>query len=145
MATTYREKRFCIISQNETETRYGLKSNTADKKRTQTQSFFASDLESTEEEKILQAYRKHKDQVGQILLEKIMNSSPAFFEQLVVDLLIKMGYGNDEASGMVTGKSHDQGIDGIINEDKLGLDKIYIQAKRYAVNNEELNLAGTAF
>lgn len=60
-----------------------------------------------------------------------MAKEPGFFEQLVVNLLLKMGYGYDESSGIVVGKSHDGGIDGIINEDKLGLDLIYVQAKRY--------------
>ena len=60
-----------------------------------------------------------------------MENDQAFFEQLVVNLLIKMGYGYDKSAGRVVGRSHDGGIDGIISEDKLGLDLIYIQAKRY--------------
>jgi len=66
------------------------------------------------------------------LLEKIRSSTPAFFEQLVLDLLVVMGYGGSraEASNRV-GRSGDGGIDGIIKEDKLGLDAIYIQAKRW--------------
>ena len=66
------------------------------------------------------------------LLEKVKKSTPAFFEKLVVDLLLAMGYGGfDTANGEVTKYSGDGGIDGIIKEDKLGLDKIYIQAKRW--------------
>lgn len=66
------------------------------------------------------------------LLEQIKSQSPAFFEQLVLDLLVKMGYGgNREDAAMVTKISHDGGIDGIIKEDRLGLDMIYIQAKRW--------------
>lgn len=66
------------------------------------------------------------------LLEQIKNQTPAFFEQLVLDLLVKMGYGgNREDAAMVTKISHDGGIDGIIKEDRLGLDMIYIQAKRW--------------
>jgi restriction system protein len=61
------------------------------------------------------------------LLEKINNNSPAFFEKLVLDLLENMGYGQ----GNVTGKSGDGGIDGFINQDTLGLEKIYFQAKRF--------------
>ena len=61
-----------------------------------------------------------------------MEHSPAFFEQLVVDLLLKMGYGSAfDAAGLVVGKSGDEGIDGIIREDKLGFSSIYIQAKRW--------------
>ena len=65
-----------------------------------------------------------------------MEQSPYFFEHLVVDLLVKMGYGGSFAnSAQVTQYVHDDGIDGIIYEDKLGLDKIYIQAKRYKLDN----------
>ena len=61
-----------------------------------------------------------------------MGCSPAFFERLVVDLLVEMGYGGTRReAGKVIGKSRDEGIDGIINEDRLGLDVIYIQAKRW--------------
>lgn len=75
---------------------------------------------------------EHLSVIRQQLLERIMNNSPSFFEQLVVDLLLKMGYGYDQNSGIVVRKSHDGGIDGVINEDKLGLDLIYLQAKRYS-------------
>lgn len=64
-----------------------------------------------------------------------MQCSPAFFERLVVDLLRAMGYGGASTSaGRVTGKSGDGGIDGIITEDKLGLDAVYLQAKRWSGN-----------
>ena len=63
-------------------------------------------------------------------------ASPAFFERLVVDLLVKMGYGGSRSdAGRAVGKSGDGGIDGIINEDRLGLDVVYIQAKRWSVFN----------
>lgn len=91
--------------------------------------------ESLPEEKMLIAYKEHKEMIKNQLIDKIQESNPAFFEQLVVDLLLKMGYGYDENSGIVIGSPHDGGIDGVINEDKLGLDKIYIQAKRYMNNN----------
>lgn len=66
------------------------------------------------------------------LLEKIKAESPAFFERLVVQLLVAMGYGGNRANaGQVTRLSADNGIDGIINEDPLGLDTIYLQAKRW--------------
>lgn len=64
-----------------------------------------------------------------------MGKVPEFFEHLIVELLLKMGYGYDSDSGIVVGGSHDGGIDGIINEDKLGLSLIYIQAKRYSSEN----------
>lgn len=66
------------------------------------------------------------------LLKTIKSSSPAFFEKLVIDLMIEMGYGGSrKEAGKAIGKSGDGGIDGIINEDKLGLDTIYLQAKRW--------------
>lgn len=66
------------------------------------------------------------------LLSEIMERSPAFFEKMVVQLLLKMGYGSALEDGFVTGCSWDEGIDGIIREDKLGFSSIYIQAKRWA-------------
>jgi len=65
------------------------------------------------------------------LLVEIMNQTPDFFERLVVSLLLKMGYGADEYAGYKTKSSGDEGIDGVITEDKLGFSKIYIQAKRW--------------
>jgi restriction system protein len=66
------------------------------------------------------------------VLEKAKACSPAFFERLVVELLVKMGYGGTrEDAGKAIGRSGDEGIDGIINEDRLGLDVIYLQAKRW--------------
>lgn len=69
------------------------------------------------------------------LIDNIMEKQSEFFEKLIVDLLLKMGYGYDSNSGIVVGGSHDNGIDGIIYEDKLGLSLIYLQAKRYSMGN----------
>ncbi len=67
------------------------------------------------------------------LLERILENSPAFFEQLIVDLLVAMSYGGSHKNAAAQlGRSGDGGVDGIINEDRLGLDRIYVQAKRYA-------------
>lgn len=67
------------------------------------------------------------------LLQRIRDNSPAFFERVIVDLLVAMGYGGShENAALRLGKSGDGGIDGIIDEDRLGLDRIYVQAKRYA-------------
>ena len=83
-------------------------------------------------ERIEEAYRELKDSVADELIEKMGSMDPYKFEQLVVDLLFSMGYGGSrEEAATVTQKSNDGGIDGIINEDRLGLDVIYIQAKRY--------------
>lgn len=92
--------------------------------------------DSLPEERLLNAFNEHIEQIKQELLERILNEHPGFFEQLVVDLLLKMGYGYDKDSGIVTGGPHDNGIDGVISEDKLGLDLIYIQAKRFGINNK---------
>lgn len=88
------------------------------------------------EEKIEAALHEHLQSIRQQIFECILNNSPAFFEHLVMDLLLGMGYGADKTSGVVTGRSHDGGIDGVISEDKLGLDLIYIQAKRYDPSNK---------
>jgi restriction system protein len=83
-------------------------------------------------ERISNAYDEIKNSLIDELLQKLKEVDPYKFEEIVLDLLIKMGYGGskDEAKEM-TQKTGDEGIDGIINEDKLGLDKIYIQAKRW--------------
>ena len=86
----------------------------------------------TPEEVIEETFQKLKSQLAEDLLEVILEKDGYYFERLVMDVLIKMGYGNfRESSKEVTKKSNDGGIDGIINEDKLGLDKIYVQAKRW--------------
>lgn len=84
------------------------------------------------EETIEAAYREIRAGLADDLLEYVLKCSPAFFEKLVVELLVSMGYGGtQENAARAVGKSGDEGIDGIIDEDKLGLDSIYIQAKRY--------------
>ena len=87
------------------------------------------------EEKIDLTYLFYKSSLKKAILEHIMDCDPGFFENLVVKLLLEMGYGADKLSGEVVGKPHDHGIDGIIYEDRLGLSKIYIQAKRYDAKN----------
>jgi len=88
--------------------------------------------ESTPEELIEQKHRELRMNLAQDLLEKVKQATPAFFEGLVVDLLIAMGYGGSRYdAGKAIGKSHDGGLDGIIKEDKLGLDVIFIQAKKW--------------
>ncbi len=77
------------------------------------------------------AYKVLQQQLAAELLEQVMAKSPAFFEDLVLKLLVKMGYGGSEQDARVTGRSGDGGIDGLINEVRLGLDRIYVQAKRW--------------
>ncbi len=86
----------------------------------------------TPEDALASAYNKLRSALESELLIAVKDSSPSFFERVVVDLLVKMGYGgNRQDAGRALGKSGDGGIDGIINEDRLGLDVIYIQAKRW--------------
>lgn len=86
-------------------------------------------------EKIEEAYESINNSIRQDLLKKILTNSPAFFEGLVVELLKTMGYGQAGEIAEAIGKSNDGGIDGVIYEDKLGLDIVYIQAKRYDPTN----------
>jgi restriction system protein len=87
-------------------------------------------------EQIENSYSQLRNELMSDILEEIKKQTPEFFENLVIDLLLKMGYGGSRKSaGKAVGKSGDEGIDGIINEDRLGLDKIYIQAKRYSNNS----------
>jgi len=86
----------------------------------------------TPEDALASAYKKLRTSLEAEILSAVKESSPSFFERVVVDLLVKMGYGgNRQDAGRAMGKSGDGGIDGIINEDRLGLDVIYIQAKRW--------------
>lgn len=86
----------------------------------------------TPEDALASAYSKLRSALESEILSSVKEASPSFFERLVVDLLVKMGYGgNRKDAGKALGKSGDGGIDGIINEDRLGLDVIYIQAKRW--------------
>jgi len=87
---------------------------------------------ATPEEAIEYGYQKILATLSEEILSKVKECTPAFFERLVVDLLVSMGYGGTrKEAGEVLGRSGDGGIDGIIKEDKLGLDIIYIQAKRW--------------
>jgi restriction system protein len=86
----------------------------------------------TPEEDMEAAYQTLRESLATELLDTIKSCSPAFFERLVIDLLVKMGYGGTRKdAGQAVGRSGDGGIDGIIKEDRLGLDIVYIQAKRW--------------
>lgn len=100
----------------------GIKSSTSTTKK---------DEDLTPSEQFEAAYQKIKQSLADELLNTIMNMSPKFFEKLVVDLMMNMGYGNPENPGRTTQFVKDDGIDGIIYQDRLGLDKIYIQARRW--------------
>jgi restriction system protein len=91
---------------------------------------------ATPSEALESAYENLRNELADELLAKLKKSSPAFFERIVVELLVKMGYGGSRVdAGKAIGRSGDGGIDGIIKEDRLGLDVVYIQAKRWDNNS----------
>ncbi len=90
-----------------------------------------TEAQQTPSELIAATHRQLEEQIQDELLERILAQSPQFFEGLVIDLLIKMGYGGEDNLAKAVGQSGDGGIDGIIHQDSLGLDAVYIQAKRY--------------
>ncbi|WP_347262539.1 restriction endonuclease [Rudaea sp.] len=88
--------------------------------------------EETPQESLERLHKQLRDELAIELLDRVKQAPPSFFERVVVDLLIAMGYGGSrEDAGKTVGKSGDGGIDGVINEDRLGLDVVYIQAKRW--------------
>ena len=91
---------------------------------------------STPEEVIQTAEMAIATSLQEQLLDRVLDLPPAFFERLVIDVIVAMGYGGDrESVARRLGKSGDEGIDGVVNEDPLGLDVVYIQAKRYSREN----------
>ena len=89
-------------------------------------------LDETPEETLESGYQNLRRNLAQELLDRVKKCSPRFFESLVVDLLVAMGYGGSRKdAGQAVGQSGDDGVDGIIKEDRLGLDVVYIQAKRW--------------
>lgn len=94
------------------------------------------EVEKTPIELLEEAYSQLNNQLANEVLSSLMEVSPQKFEQIVVDVLVAMGYGGSlEDAGTVTAYIKDDGIDGVIKEDKLGLDKIYVQAKRWKLSN----------
>lgn len=113
-------KEYRIFTNQETEDKIIIKDNCLENDKV------------TPEENIDTIYNRINDQIADDLLEIILERDGYYFERLVMDVLVKMGYGNfREESKIMTPKSNDGGIDGIINQDRLGLDKIYVQAKRW--------------
>jgi len=108
----------------------GKKSDTAE----EVESTSEIEVESNEtpEEALDNAYQKIRGRVEREIISKILSNPPDFLERVIIDLVVKMGYGgNRKDAGEAIGRSGDEGIDGIIKEDPLGLDVIYLQAKRY--------------
>ncbi len=105
------------------------------------ESTYIKERTETPEEGIASAYQSFRKEVESELLEQVKSVAPSFFERLVIELLVSMGYGGSRRdAGQAVGQSGDGGIDGIIKEDRLGLDVVYIQAKRWegAVGRPEI-------
>ncbi len=109
-----------------------------------TQTGAANDQEDTEiseesatpDELLRSSHKAINDALANDLITKVRDSSPLFFEQLIIELLVSMGYGGtSENAGRAIGKSGDDGVDGVIDQDPLGVDQIYVQAKRYREGN----------
>ena len=91
---------------------------------------------ATPEEQITAASRTLNEALRDALLARILEGSPAFFEKLIIDLLLAMGYGGSRSdAGEQLGGTGDGGVDGVIREDQLGLDRVYLQAKRFQPGN----------
>lgn len=92
----------------------------------------SADEKTTPDDTIAAAYKEQKAELAQEILERVKEMPPAFFERLIVQLMLRLGYGSAvEDAGKTLGKSGDGGVDGVIKQDKLGLDNIYLQAKRW--------------
>jgi restriction system protein len=105
--------------------------NKEEQKEIEVQREIKETINSTPDELIEYGVNRINDSLAQELLDRLRNNPPSFFERVVLQLLINMGYGQ----GNVTGKTGDGGVDGFVNEDKLGLAKIFFQAKRYKEDN----------
>jgi restriction system protein len=91
----------------------------------------------TPEEQIEAAHIALQAALRDDLLQRILQNDPSFFERVIIDLLVAMGYGGTHQNAATQlGGSGDGGVDGVINEDRLGLDRVYVQAKRYAKGNQ---------
>ncbi len=119
-------ERFPEYQQFKTARRSATKEGESEERKTST------DKKDTPQEALEAAYQEMRETLAQELLQKVMESPPSFFERLVVELLVAMGYGGSLSdAARAVGQSGDEGIDGIIDEDRLGLDTIYIQAKKW--------------
>ncbi len=96
-----------------------------------------SEQKETPDELMRSAHRQIETALAQDLLARVRNAPPAFFERLIVNLLLSMGYGGTSAdkAGRTLGRSGDDGVDGVVDQHILGLDRVYIQAKRYGAGN----------
>ncbi|MEI2672130.1 MAG: restriction endonuclease [Nocardioidaceae bacterium] len=127
-----RERDFAIFAEDPTS---GISAYSAVVKASSTESSEAGGSEELDPtEQVNEGIDRIHRQVGADLLQRLHAQDPAFFEAAVVQLLVKMGYGGADGRATVTAKSNDGGIDGIIDQDTLGLSRVYVQAKRYALD-----------
>jgi restriction system protein len=110
-----------------------LARSSADGQEAQPLDTSATDLDPTEQ--VEQGVARIHEEVASELLSRLVDQDPAFFEGAVVELLLAMGYGGVGGRGVTTDLTHDGGIDGVIDQDVLGLSKVYVQAKRYSPTN----------
>jgi restriction system protein len=109
-----------------------FKSLRSNKEKNESQDILAQSAQRTPHEALESAYERLREELAAELLNIVRSCDPAFFEKIVVELLVKMGYGGSrKEAGRAIGRSYDEGIDGIIKEDHLGLDNIYLQAKKW--------------
>jgi restriction system protein len=114
-----------------------LEFNSMSKENPETEDIQTTDVSiQTPEERMNLAYQQIRKSLASELLGQVVSVTPSFFERIVVELLVRMGYGGSiQEAGKAIGKSGDEGIDGTIKEDRLGLDIVYIQAKRWKPGN----------
>ena len=106
--------------------------HTAEKQAINSEQIDASNATETPEEVLQKAFQGIRNRLAGEIIEKVKSNSPEFFERLVVELMVAMGYGGSiQDAGLAIGRTGDEGVDGIIKEDRLGLDVIYVQAKKW--------------
>jgi restriction system protein len=109
---------------------------TRGKDRVHTPQVESAFVDATPEDALREAYDRINSTIATDLLDRLRSGTPAFFERAIVQLLLAMGYGgSSEDAGRAIGQSGDDGVDGVIDQDPLGVDQIYVQAKRYAEGN----------
>jgi restriction system protein len=125
-----------LLMQFEEFRQFRERSSEGDEPDSQTATPASEDQKQTPDESMRTAQRQIETALGQDLLDRIRKAPPDFFERLIVNLLLSMGYGGSaDYAGHTLGRSGDDGVDGVIDQDALGLDRVYIQAKRYAAAN----------
>jgi restriction system protein len=125
-----------LLMQFEEFRQFRERSSETDERDSHTASLEREDQKQTPDEAMRTAHRQVENALEQELQERIRKATPEFFERLIVNLLLSMGYGGSaDHAGRTLGRSGDDGVDGVVDQDALGLDRVYIQAKRYKEGN----------